>query len=266
MKRAWSWLASACLGLTFSAAAQLPDADAPVAVKIEALPLGIAQSPVGRERVWSHWELNQWAVELRIRQQRLPEALAPLVESEDKVSLEQALIARGVLTTPHDWPAGCSSFAEGLQQAIDRPMVPRAVEEWLDWVGVFRISCASEKAHGYEQALEAGLSTQLDRLDGWWTTAFSKAVTRQDVLATFLAKPTPEVQACLEQALPEALRQGLDRHEGLRHMANSCKVSTEALFGRAARCHECGPHPRRRMSRITEALVGLPPVAGGPSG
>lgn len=251
-------MALAFLGLSFSAVAQLPDAEAPVSLKLEPLAQGVGQSAVGREQVWSHWENNLWAVELRIRQKRLPEALAPLVENQDKADLEKALIARGVLAHPHEWPAGCSSFAQGLQQAIDAPMAPRALEEWLDWVGVFRITCASEKTHGYEQGLEAGLSTQLDRLDGWWTTAFSQAVTRRDALATFLAKPSPELQACLENALPSALRKGLDRHEGLRHMANSCKVSTEALFGKAARCTECGPHPRRRMSRVREAWVALP--------
>ena len=257
MTRSWTVTLGLALILSSTLAwAQPSPADAPVDVALSPLRPGVSDTPVGREQVWSRWEMNLSAVELRVRQQAVPEAQKFLLD-EERPDVEQALIARGVLTNPHDWPAGCSSFAEGLLLEMGKPQSPRSVEHWLNWLTVFRVQCHAE-AGRYEPQWRQALGAQLDQMDGWSTATFSKAVPRQDALNTLLVEIQPALRTCLEQAQPEALRQGLDRHQGLRYMANQCRVSTEAVFGRAARCSECGPHPRRKMSRLTEALVAVP--------
>lgn len=261
MIRAWVGALGLALVLCSGMAwAQSSLADAPVEVTLSPLRPGVSETPVGREKVWSRWEMNLSAVELRVRQQAVPEEQKFLLDDE-RPDVEQALIARGVLTNPHDWPAGCSSFAEGLLLEMGKPQSPRSVESWLNWLAVFRVQCNAEVGR-YEPQWRQALGAQLDQMDGWSTAAFSQAVPRQDVLNTLLVEMQPALRVCLEQAQPEALRQGLDRHQGLRYMASQCKVSTEALFGRAARCSECGPHPRRKMSRLTEALVAVPRING----
>lgn len=244
----WAWFLTGFLA--FSATAK---DEAPLGLALPSQTMGVAKSAQGREVVWSLWARNQAEVDRRQRVDRWPTAFSKQVEQE-KGSIESALIEQGVLTTTHDWPAGCTSFAQTLEQSLPTVLTPRDMEHWLNWMTVFRVSCSNDTER-WEPVWRHGVANRLEAMGRWVTEPFEKAVARSDALDTFLNPLLPELSQCLVQAQPEALRQGLDRHEGLRFMATSCGVSSAVLFGSAAQCLECGPHPRRRLSRLSQALV-----------
>ena len=230
----------------------------PVDVTFSVGPLG--GDPISRERVLSAWSRNTNEVANRVLARTAPEAL---LESDGSGhSTEAWLSERGVLPTAHDWPSGCTAFREGLVSHMNTIDHPGAVEGWLQWWAVYQVTCPGAIGH---DVWEAPLVAALDRMDGWATARFSEAVPRQAAVAALL-RPLPEpLLSCLVDHHPDVLREGLDRHEGLVRLAKECKVSGSAVFGSATWCADCGPHPRRRPSRLREALVVGPGKAGWPA-
>lgn len=258
-------LAAASIPPAHAESLRVPEtADRPLDVSFERVRDGAARTPEGRERVWSAWERSASAIERRVRANALPAHLAPIAEETGR-ALEDELVARGVAPDPHGWPAGCKGFGEALAFDLERALDLRRLESWLDWLAVFRVTCPTEATEPMEPLWDTLWAGKLDALKGWSLAPFLAAVPEADARATFLA-PLPTTQRqCMQQELPEALRMGFDRHEGLRHVAHECGLSPEAMFGGAVRCADCGPHPRRRPSRMREALVGQPVLPAAPA-
>lgn len=211
-----------------------------------------AITPLAREKAWAQWQqasadLGRWE-----RLRALPSPVQEALFSEAQ-GLEPALVEAGVLAHSHAWPAGCAPVQEILDGALAHAQTPLGMEAWRDWRAVYQVTCGpagpdlQEDVQALTQALERVRTTTLkdwtlpSHVDAWFLGALPDAVWR-----------------CMRDQVPEALRSGLDRHEGLAFVARQCAVDPEEVFGEAVRCLDCAGHPQVPQRRLRQAWAWVP--------
>lgn len=210
----------------------------------------VSPSPLSfieKEVVLTQWsrqvrEVDRWA-----DQPDAPEGLEERLKA-DRQGTQDALLEQGVLADGHAWPAGCSAFRQVLNERLGALTTATGLNEWNDWRRVYVVSCQVDAtadvarwATAFEQRVEQ---------EGLAPPSLSAGHVRQAVLEGIPA----QAWTCMAAHVPEAVRQGLDRHEGLRYVARACQISDQ-VFGAGVSCMACGPHPRLSVGRTTRALV-----------
>ena len=207
-------------------------------------------SAVEKEAVLAVWRQAIRQHERWADSARAPEGASEQL-SRERQGTQKALLEEGVLTDGHAWPAGCRAFRQVLAQRLEAIEAPAGLDEWTDWRNTYLVSCQADAARdtaGWTPLVTArvekmvGGSDTASRLPAW-------------KVSTALLEGVPaSAWTCMAAHMPEAVRQGLDRHEGLRYVARACQVA-DGVFGSAVSCMACGPHPRLSVGRTTRALV-----------
>jgi len=202
---------------------------------------------VEKEAVVTQWARQVRDIDRLAEQPEAPEGLGDRLKA-DRQGTQDALLKEGVLADGHAWPAGCSAFRQVLNERLGALTTATGLSEWNDWRRVYVVSCQVDAAT--DIARWAPLFEQRVEQEGMAPPSLPAWQVRQAVL-----EGVP-VQAwtCMAAHVSEAVRQGLDRHEGLRYVARACQVSDQ-VFGAGVACLACGPHPRLSVGRTTRALV-----------
>lgn len=244
------------LGPAFAASkAPAPMRPLVISPALKSVPLVSAETAVGRELVRSDWYRTAQAIELRVRQGKVSQPFLAAYQ-QDRIQPLSALSQEQVLPDDHAWPSGCSSFGLVLEQTLDRVRTPQGMSRWLDWRMVHSVVCLSDKEQAADDAhWAARVVAPLAVMQEWALAPFVRAVPLE-AWVTQAIRPLPLSDlACMRAEWPQALRRGLDRHEGLRYMAKACGLSPEAVFGSTVKCDGCGGHPRSVSRSLRRALV-----------
>ncbi len=233
-------LAGALFGVVGLAGAQTGSDSGP-------FPQSPALTVLGKERVTSAWENT-----IKANDHQAPPP-APNDADGGSEDMPKRLTDAGVLADEHAWPAGCHAFRELLEGRWDSLKTPAQVNDWNDWRVVYVVTCQVDAVKNRDQWLPA-ITDVLGRLEPWTTQHLWAVVTPHQVAQSLLERVSPQALTCMAAHVPEAIRQGLDRHEGLRYVAKACMVS-DTVFGSAVSCLACGAHPRMMVGRTTRALV-----------
>lgn len=196
-----------------------------------------------RESAWAAWHQAQDRIWVLWRTQGLQAHMQQGVE-QDLERFPAALVAAGVLPAgdDHAWTEGCADFGQALAQATHDIVSPIGVEGWAHWRAVHRVMCGPLDN---ERAL---IQATFDRMVPQWlgpspTLSWASLV---------LDELEEEQWECMASQVPNALRQGLDRHEGLKWVARQCRLEPSWVFGDAQRCTLCTSHPRQPRSPVSE--------------
>lgn len=238
------------VALTFAAVLAFAGSAAAAPEPANAAPSVPLLSAVEKEAVLAVWrqgirQHDRWADSAQA-----PEGVSEQLTRERR-GTQKALLEAGVLSDGHAWPAGCSAFRQVLAQRLEALETPAGLDEWTDWRNTYLVSCQADAARdtaGWAPLVTARVSGLLAG-----DTAASGVPAWQ--VSTALLQGVPATAwTCMAAHMPEAVRQGLDRHEGLRYVARACQVA-DGVFGSAVACMACGPHPRLSVGRTTKALV-----------
>lgn len=189
-----------------------------------------------REAAWSAWHKSTDALWVKWRSEKLPGPMRLGIQM-DLERFPAGLVAAGVLPEgdDHAWTEGCSGFEEVLVHATHEIASPMGVEGWAEWRAVHRVMCGPiEDERGLLENTFKRLSSQLPAAHSGlsWPSLVLDELRAED-------------WDCMASQVPDALRQGLDRHEGLKWVARKCRLEPSLVFGDAQRCSECTAHPRQ---------------------
>jgi len=173
----------------------------------------------------------------------------------DRGQLQKELLDVGILADGHAWPAGCLGFKNVLANRLASVKTAAGLDEWADWRHVYLVSCQVDASRNQQEwsPLVARALAQLpyETLQEW-----PSSINVGEFSSVLLRRVPDQAWTCMAAHVSDAVRQGLDRHEGLRYVARVCQVD-DSVFGEGVSCMACGAHPRLSVGRTNEALVSL---------
>lgn len=244
-----AWLKRAGASLVFSLVLPTLGMAASSQAQGEPTPLLTA---VEKEAGLTQWRQAIRQVDRAAEAPSAPEALADAL-AQDRQGTQKQLLESGVLADEHAWPAGCSAFRQVLEERLQAIATPSGIDEWVDWRNVYLVSCQADAARDTAK-WQPLLTQKLEALPPETVGRAFAGVSPAQMSHVLLGSLPTSAWTCLAVAMPEAVRLGLDRHEGLRYVARSCQVA-DSVFGSAVSCLACGPHPRLSVGRTTRAVV-----------